>query len=486
MQRTTTAFLTALLIAVTVSDGARAASKFVIRGAGFGHGVGMSQYGADGYAQHGKSYQFILAHYYAGTTLSPLGTSPTIRVLLQTRSRASFTGGSSASGRKIDPTATYSAVPVGLGRVALRNAAGKTLQTFTSPLVITGSAPIQLLGAAENGVSGGRYRGAMEFYATAVGSLESINAVGLEDYVRGVVGAESPPSWPAAALAAQAVAARTYAITTSIGGDFDQYADTRSQMYRGVAAEVPSTEAAVAATRGQVVTYGGQPVVTYFFSTSGGRTENVENSFIGTSPRPWLRSVSDPYDGVSPLHRWGPITMSLAAAARKLRGDVQGTFRGVDVVQRGKSPRVVYADVVGSKGRVRVTGPHLASAFGLDDTWATFNVLTASGQTKNPPTSTGTSGGTTTTDTSGGGSTGGVSPGGQARVAWVAQRGAVSGRVGWVHRRQRVALQELMAGRWRTIARGRTDASGHYRFGLLASGVYRVRWRGDSTPVVRL
>jgi stage II sporulation protein D len=257
-------------------------------------------------------------------------------------------------------------------------------------------------------------------------------------------------------------------------------------MYRGVAAEVPSTEAAVAATRGQVVMYGGQPVVTYFFSTSGGRTENVENSFIGTAPRPWLRSVSDPYDGVSPLHRWGPITMSLSGAARKLRGDVKGTFRGIDVVQRGRSPRVVYADVVGSKGRVRVTGPHLASAFGLDDTWATFNVLTASGQTKNPPTSTGTSGGTTTTDTSGGGSTGGVSPGGQARVAWVAQRGAVSGRVGWVHRRQRVALQELLAGRWRTIARGRTDAGGRYRFGLLASGVYRVRWRGDSTPVVRL
>ena len=94
-----------------------------------------------------------------------------------------------------------------------------------------------------------------------------------------MVSRESPSSWPAEALKAQAVAARTYAITTSKAGDgWDQYADTRSQVYGGVAAETASTNAAVAATRGQVVTYDGEPVVTFFFSTSGGRTENVENT----------------------------------------------------------------------------------------------------------------------------------------------------------------------------------------------------------------
>src|SRR4029453_7120150 len=95
----------------------------------------------------------------------------------------------------------------------------------------------------------------------------------------GVVARESPSSWPLEALKAQAVTARTYAITTSKAGTgFDQYADTRSQVYGGVAAESIATNAAVAATGGQVVTYDGAPVVTYFFSTSGGRTENVENS----------------------------------------------------------------------------------------------------------------------------------------------------------------------------------------------------------------
>ena len=108
--------------------------------------------------------------------------------------------------------------------------------------------------------------------------LSTINVVGLDDYVRGVVSRESPASWPLEALKAQAVAARTYAITTSKGGDgFDQYADTRSQVYGGVGAETASTDQAVAETAGQVVTYEGAPVVTYFFSTSGGRTEDVEN-----------------------------------------------------------------------------------------------------------------------------------------------------------------------------------------------------------------
>ena len=140
--------------------------------------------------------------------------------------------------------------------------------------------------------------------------------------MRGVVAGESPSTWPAAALQAQAVAARTYAITTDAGTStdgFTQYADTRSQVYEGVAAETPATDAAVAATRGEVVTYAGQPVATYFFSTSGGRTENVENSFLGSRPEPWLKSVDDPYDGASPKHRWGPLRFTRPGGRRSSR-----------------------------------------------------------------------------------------------------------------------------------------------------------------------
>ena len=192
--------------------------------------------------------------------------------------------------------------------------------------------------------------------------MNAINAVSLEDYVAGVVSRESPSSWPLEALKAQAVAARTYAVTTSkAGAGFDQYADTRSQVYGGVAAETASTNQAVAATRGQVVTYEGEPVVTFFFSTSGGRTENVENTNLGTAPKPWLKSVADPYDGVSPKHRWGPIKLTLRAGRRaSSSGLVKGRFKGIKVVRRGRSPRIVSADIVGTGGRTRVSRRHAA------------------------------------------------------------------------------------------------------------------------------
>ena len=96
------------------------------------------------------------------------------------------------------------------------------------------------------------------------------------------------------------------------------------------------------------MTYDGVPVVTYFFSTSGGRTEDVENTPLGNEPRPWLKSVDDPYDDTSPRHRWGPIRMTLGQADRKLGSLVKGKFRGIEVVRRGRSPRIVEADVIGT------------------------------------------------------------------------------------------------------------------------------------------
>ena len=96
-----------------------------------------------------------------------------------------------------------------------------------------------------------------------------------------------PSSWHIQALRAQAVTARTYALSTSKtnGGVFDQYPDTRSQVYRGVSAETAASNRAVADTSRQILTYGGKPAVTYFFCTSGGKTENVENSFVGSVRR---------------------------------------------------------------------------------------------------------------------------------------------------------------------------------------------------------
>lgn len=272
------------------------ADMLVIDGAGDGHGVGMSQEGALGYAEHGYGYEQILAHYYTGTALGRAPAHATVRVLL---------------------------------------------------------------------------------------SDGKVKRLGLESYVRGVVGAEVSASWPTAALEAQAVASRTYALTAHAGGSrFDVYSDTRSQMYLGKAAETPATDAAVAATAGQIVTYGGQPAITYFFASSGGHTESVQNAWPGSPPEPWLVGVSDPYDG-GPLHRW-TVALSFHETSAKLKGLVKGSFRGIEVLRRGSSPRIVTAYVLGSKGETLVSGGQLAQRLGLYDTWAHFSVAGAKGIRSEP------------------------------------------------------------------------------------------------------
>src|SRR5919198_5752760 len=151
-----TALVAVLCLALPAA--AQAKSSFVIRGAGYGHGIGLSQYGADGYALHGYDYKTIIGHYYQGTGLSIVSPEPTIRVLLESATAPSFTGATSASGRNLDPAKTYSVVRAGANGVALRAPSGRKLQTFDGTLRVTGSAPLRLNGLAGNGVRNGRYR----------------------------------------------------------------------------------------------------------------------------------------------------------------------------------------------------------------------------------------------------------------------------------------------------------------------------------------
>src|SRR5215208_4294365 len=367
------------LLSATAAD---AASRFTIRGAGFGHGVGMSQYGAMGYAEQGASYADILGHYYSGTSLGTVEPTRVVRVLLQSTSgAAAITSAERAGTRTLNPAKSYRVVRRTFDQVDLQSATGRKLGTYTAPLQIDGGADgIVLKGRALNGRTSGAYRGILELRPGAFG-VNAINAVALDQYVQGVVPVESPASWPLEALKAQAVAARTYAITSTKGGvGFEHYPDTRSQVYGGIGVEQPSTNQAVAETARQVVTYQGRPVTTYFFSTSGGRTENNENAF-GGPPQPWLRSVEDPYNDVSPRHRWR-VQLSMRAAAAKLSGLVKGSFRGVNVIRRGASPRVVAADVVGTRGTTRVTGATLRARFGRCGTWGYY---TSVATTKEPP-----------------------------------------------------------------------------------------------------
>jgi stage II sporulation protein D len=348
---------------------AGAAKRWIVKGAGFGHGAGMSQYGALGYAKHGFTYDAILAHYYTGTTL---GTTQarTVRVLLRPYARSvSFSGAGSACGKTLKAGKTYVAKRKG-GGVALRSKKGALVANCGALLSAAGAPAVNVIGK-------GAYRGVLEVRSSSVPrSVNAINAVDLEDYVRGVISKESPSSWPPEALKAQAVAARSYAISTAVRGNgFDLYDDTRSQVYGGVGAETAKTDQAVSATAQQVVLYQGRVAQTFFFSTSGGHTENNELSSLGFGqpPVPYLRGVDDPYeaDAGSPYEHW-KRKFTAARMNSALGGLVRGKLKNIVVTQRGTSPRIVRADLIGSGGTTTVNGPQLRDSLGLPDTWAFF------------------------------------------------------------------------------------------------------------------
>jgi stage II sporulation protein D len=456
-----------LLAALVPAPSALAASTFYIRGHGYGHGIGLSQYGAYGLAQHGADAAAILGHYYTGTTLGSVDPSQQVSVLLEVTGRVSFSGASAAGSRALDPAKTYGAQATAAG-VRLLSPTGRKLADVPGELAVS-AAVVRVGGHALNGISGGIYRGGLLLQPSG-GALQVLNVLRLDDYVRGVISGEMPASWAPAALQAQAVAARTYALTAG-GGTF-LYPDTRSQVYKGVAAETASTDAAVASTSGRVVTYGGRPVTTYFMSTSGGKTEDIEDSFLGASPEPWLVAVDDPYDSISPRHSWGPFRMSLASAGRKLGGLVKGRFRGIVVTQRGKSPRVVRAEIVGTGGRTAVTGPQLRSRFGLFDTWASFTrMTTADAKRKSHPQP-------QTNDPSGGS---GAPP---ATAAFSVAPWIVSGSVQPGHRGAIYALQRLEGKKWTTIGHGRLRRGGAWSAVVAGAGRYRISLGGLTAPSV--
>jgi stage II sporulation protein D len=449
--------LTALLLCLAaVPATAHAAVRHVVRGAGFGHGIGMSQYGAYGYALEGRGYAPILAHYYKGTRL---GRAPSraVRVLLQPSDPyIRVRGATGVGGGVLRPSRTYVARE-SRGRVLVTTASGRRVGRFGSGVRFEGSNPLRLLGPALNGISSGLYRGAVEIRTEGPG-VTAVNVLDIDSYVRGVVAGEMPSSWPLEALKAQAVTARTYALATrKTGGLFDQYPDTRSQVYRGVTGESVRSDAAVRGTAGRILTYAGEPAVTYYFSTSGGHTENIEFSFVGALAKPWLVGVPDPYDTRSPYHRWR-VRFSAASLDRAL--GAPGAFRRVKVLRRGVSPRVVRARVIGTAGSRVLTGPSIRAALGLRDTWFTFVRVSASTRRAR-----------------------------SARpLSWGARlvRPALAGRFTPAPRTRTLWVERRAGRAWRPVTRIRTTVAGAYRFSPKRTGRYRVRGGRVAGPGVRL
>jgi stage II sporulation protein D len=217
------------------------------------------------------------------------------------------------------------------------------------------------------------YRGRTRLLRQGSG-VSAINLINLEQYLYSVVGGEAFPTWPAEALKAQAVAARTYAIykaSTSGNRFYDLDTTTNTQVYKGLNSEYVSTHEAVNSTLGQVMSYKGKTIMAVFHSSSGGHTENVED--VWSSRLPYLRGVVD-YDQQSPVFQWN-ISFTSSQLTNRIGGI--GTIRSLVPEKTTPLGRILTMKAIGSRGSKRLTGSQIREALDLRSTL--FTVSRANG-----------------------------------------------------------------------------------------------------------
>ncbi|GGK30825.1 sporulation protein [Deinococcus malanensis] len=204
-------------------------------------------------------------------------------------------------------------------------------------------------------ISGRFYRGGVLLRAQD-GGVQAINVVDVEDYLRGVVPAEMPSGWPASALAAQAVIARTYvAARINPSAPYDTCATESCQVYRGMDAEKPGPDAAIAATASQVIAYAGKPASTYFSSDSGGFT--ASSAEVWGKDIPYLTARPDPFSANGPRSRWRlEVPLSKVQAVATQFGAKVGALRGVSVTRVSESGRPQEITLSGAAGVAHISG----------------------------------------------------------------------------------------------------------------------------------
>ena len=349
--------------------------------------MGLSQYGARGRALAGQTADQILAAYYTGSTPATTDAARNVRVRVLAGFRPSPTsplriygrggpwtiahvGGSfpaDAQARIWRATGTATSGAWHL-RVLAPDATTVLLDTTVSAnVVVRPASDATTLQLFSKPTSYDTYRGRLKVFLQAA-TVRVVNHVGLDDYLRGVLPVEMPASWPTEALAAQAVAARSYAVRRlhPSRGAFDLYDDTRSQVYRGVKAESAVTNAIIDAAPGGILVSGSSVVNAFYHSTGGGATEDNEYAFVSSAgkvvagPVSYLRGIEDvapdgtPYDAAAPLFAWTTDAMSRdqlsAIMERDPRTDVGDLLR-LNLTHRGVSGRLFRVALVGTTGR---------------------------------------------------------------------------------------------------------------------------------------
>ncbi|MGZ4447602.1 MAG: SpoIID/LytB domain-containing protein [Nocardioides sp.] len=354
-----------------------------VTGHGYGHGHGMSQYGAEGAARRGLGFAKIIDFYYPGTDWATAGGRVTVLIsaatsdTLEVLARRDLSIKDAGTGRRTVLPANgatrwrVAEAPNGDNRVSYKTDRWHAYAALQGAgEFYAGGAPVSLV--TPDGVHAYRGRLRAVIPDPASPEREVVNDVDLESYLKGVVPQEIPASWDREAVRAQAVAARTYATYERAHPYASRYqlCDTYScQVYGGYDAEYPASNQAVDDTRGQVLTSGGQPAFTQFGSSSGGWTS--------AGSVPYLPARKDPYDGWSgnPVHTW---TERLSDETLERAWPTLGDLRRI--VVRGRDGngdwggRLTSVQLVGSAGKVTVSGDTFRADLGLRSTWVTFAV----------------------------------------------------------------------------------------------------------------
>ncbi|HVQ17572.1 MAG TPA: SpoIID/LytB domain-containing protein [Actinomycetes bacterium] len=393
----------------TESYAVPASRTLVLSGLGFGHGIGMSQFGAEGMGRLGKSYRQILTFYYPGTSMDHVSAQRSIRVSLSGIVR--YGGG--RPNVMVKPRSGLHAVNNG-NNVALPTRFGGSAVTKYGVLHRDHSLEVRAYNGTDSirvksGLNGtvrfltdaGRtsshvtllsasgsartYRGFVDVHRSDSGLLVISNLL-LEDYLRSVVSAEVPGSWTSAALRAQAVAARSYALLAQVNARADHRAydicdTTYCQVYGAMGSESKPESAAVRRTAGQYLKSGGTPAFTMFSSANGG--------YSVSGSRSYLVAKADPYDGVvTGSANWGHSwEQTITAASVQHAWPQIGKLKKLKVLRRDGNGqwggRVLRVALVGSRDSMRVSGDSFRWAMGLKSTW--WTVTNVAGDTKAAP-----------------------------------------------------------------------------------------------------
>ena len=383
----------ALALAVLPATPAGAGKSFTFYGAGYGHGLGMSQWGSYGLAWAGWTHQQILRHFYSHTQVQVTQNPPRfLRVgLTQGRVRLTLTAGGGPVDLKVGdpkngqlvgtiPNGDTWRVLVGGSHFRVLDAAGAEvggrLWGGTANNLYATYGPNHARVHVPEG--GHTYnRGYLEFniYDCASRCVERlILQIAPEHYLYGI--SEVPSSWPMQALETQAVAARDYAFYQARYGQNRGVCncalvdDASAQVFAGWDKEGglmgDRWVAAVIGTAGQVITHQGSLIEAFYMASSGGYTENNENVW-GGSPIPYLRGVCDPgdYTAANAARVWS-TTMTDAEVTSRLGLGI-GKVTGFSHFSRGVSGRILTVEVDGASGRVTISGATLRARLGLMD-----------------------------------------------------------------------------------------------------------------------